>query len=111
MELKINIYEKGQVVKTHRTNDYEVELGICEDLVQILHLEKFTEETLKDISVSEVVNTIIYNFDKFIELLHEIFPELTEEERRHIRLTELKDLFVNLAKYTINNLFNLSRKN
>lgn len=110
MELKLNIYKRGQIVKTYTTTTYDITLGTCEDLLAILGLEKFaSEEALAQLEVSKVIDLVVKNYDKFIELLHDIFPDLTEEERRHIKLIELKDLLVGIAKDTINRLFNLNK--
>lgn len=112
MELKLNIYKRGQIVKTYTTSTYDVELGICEDLLNLLQLEKYADaDKLGNIPVSDIVGIVVKNYDKFIDLLHDIFPELTEEERRHIKLVELKDLFIALAKDTVTKLFNFSQKN
>ena len=112
MEIKLNIYKRGKVINTHIVNNYDLTLGVCEDLVGLLGLEKYsTTESLSNIPVSDLIKVVIDNFDKFVELLHEIFPDLTEEEHRGIRIIDLKDVFVAVAKDTYTRLFNLNRKN
>lgn len=112
MELKLNVYNKREIVKTHTTDTYDVELGVCEDLLKLLNLEKYAnEETLKKVPVTDIITAVMTNYDKFIELLHDIFPDLTEEERRHTKLIEIRDVFINLAKYTLKKLFDFNSKN
>ena len=111
MELKLNIYKRGQVVNTHIANSYDLTLGVCEDLIGLLNLEKYADQTPDNIPVSDIIKLVMENFDKFLELLHDIFPDLTEEEHRGIKVIELKDIFVAITKDTFNRLFNLNRKN
>ena len=112
MELKLNIYKKGQVIKTLTTSSYDLTLGVCEDLIGLLGLEKYaSQEKLNDIPVSDLIKVVVDNFDKFIELLHDVFPDLQEEDRRGIKVIELKDVLVAIAKDTMTRLFNLKTKN
>lgn len=110
MDLKLNIYNKGEVVKTLSTSTYELTLGVCEDLINLLGLEKLTENDKEDINVGQLLDLIVVQWDKFIELLHEIFPDLTEEDHRGIRVIELKDLIVVIGKDTFNRLFSFNQK-
>lgn len=113
MELKLNIYKnQREIEKTYTTDSYDLMLGTCEDLLALLGLEKYTsEEALGVIQVGDLLEVVVKNFDKFIDLLHDIFPELKEEERRRIKIKELKDVFVGVAKHSINTLFQLEGKN
>lgn len=110
MDLKLNIYKNGKVVKTLSTSTYELTLGVCEDLINLLGLGKLTEHDKEDIKVSEVADLIVVHWDKFVELLHEIFPDLNEEDHRGIRVIELKDLIVTIGKDTFKRLFSFNQK-
>lgn len=110
MDLKLNIYKKGEVVKTLSTSTYELTLGVCEDLINLLGLGKLTEVDKEDIKVSELSELIVVHWDKFIELLHEVFPDLTEEDHRGIRVIDLKEVIVTIGKDTFKRLFNFNKK-
>lgn len=110
MDLKLNIYNKGEVVKTLTTSTYELTLGVCEDLINLLGLGKLTENDKEDIKVSELSELIVVHWDKFIDLLHEVFPDLTEEDHRGIRVIDLKEVIVTIGKDTFKRLFNFNKK-
>lgn len=110
MELKLNIKKRGQVIKTYTANTYDIPVGVCEDLIKLIGIERFTDSE-SEIPVGEIITLVIQNLDSFMELLHDIFPELTEEERRLISIFELRDFFIEIAKDTIKRLFDFNRKN
>lgn len=114
MELKLNIKKRGQVIKTYTTNTYDIPLGVCEDLINLIGIERFVKEGDSEeitIPVGEIITIVVQNLDTFKELLHDIFPELTEEERRQVSIFDLRDFFIELAKDAFTRLFNFSRKN
>ncbi len=112
MEFKLNIKKRGQIIKTYTANSYDLTLGVCEDLLNLLNLDEFSNgDKLKDVEVNKVLDLVVKNYGKFIEIVHEIFPELTEEERRYITVYDLRDLIVAVAKDTLQRLFNFNRKN
>ena len=90
MELKLNIYKnQKEIEKTYKVDTYDLMLGTCEDILNLLGLDKYTsEEALGAIPVADLLELIVKNYDKFIDLLHDIFPDLTESERRKIKVKE-----------------------
>lgn len=116
MELKLNIWGKANkqrvILKTYTATTYDLMLGTCDDLIGLLELEKYTDERkVAEVPVNEILQLIIKNYDKFIDLLHDIFPDLTEEDHKGIKVSELKDVFLGVAKHTLGGLFNLKTKN
>lgn len=110
--MKLNIWKnQKEIEKTYECNSYDLMLGTCSDVIKLLELEKYISVDSKDIPLNDITVIVIKNWDKFVELLHDIFPELTKDEERKIKITEVKDLIVELARYTFGQLFNLSKKN
>ena len=109
MELKLNIKKRGETLKTYTVNTYDIPLGVCEDLIKLIGLERFTEN--EGINVNDIINIVMKNWDTFMELLHDIIPDLTEAERRCISIFELRDFFIEIAKDTFKRLFDFNRKN
>jgi len=112
MEFKLNIKKRGQIIKTYIANSYDLTLGVCEDLLNLLNLDEFSNsDKLKDVEVNKMLDLVVKNYGKFIEIVHEIFPELTEEERRYITVYDLRDLIIAIAKDTLQRLFKFNQKN
>ena len=45
MELKLNTYKHGKVVKTYKTNDFTLTTGTCEDVLKLIDFEQFMKNT------------------------------------------------------------------
>lgn len=110
MELKLNIRNKGKVVKTYTANTYDIEMGICVNLIQLIDIEKLVDKD-GNMRVGEIVKVVVKNYKQFEELIHDIFPEMTEEEFTHVSIFDMRDFFVDLGVDVYNRLFNFSEKN
>lgn len=113
MEFTLKLKKRGQVFKTYTANTYDLTLGVCEDLLNLLKLEEIIDENgnVGDIEVSKVLQLVVKNIDQFIEILHEVFPELTDEERRYITVYDFRDFIIAIAKDTLSRLFKFNEKN
>jgi hypothetical protein len=113
MEFTLNLKKRGKIFKTYTATTYDLTLGVCEDLLNLLKLENLIDDegVVKDINLSHALQLIVKNFDQFIEILHEVFPDLTEEERRYITVYDFKDIIVAIAKDTLHRLFKFNEKN
>lgn len=89
--MKLNIYKDQKTIeKTYEAETYDIMFGTVEDLFRVL-------EDVKDISdETQIFEIVRKNWDKVSELLRDIFPGLTKEELRHVKIRELLPLFVEL---------------
>lgn len=110
MELKLPIRNKGKVVKTYTANTYDIEMGICENLIKLIEIEKLVDND-GNLRVGEIIKIVVKNYEQFKELIHDIFPEMTEEEFTHISIFDIKDFLVNLGIDVYKRLFNFTEKN
>ena len=110
MELKLNIKNKGKVVKTYTANTYDIEVKILENLIRLIDIEKLVDKD-GNLRVGEIVKIVVKNYDEFKELIHDVFPEMTDEEYLHISIFDLKDFFVDLGIDVYKRLFNFTEKN
>ena len=113
MEFTLNLKKRGQIFKTYTANTYDLTLGVCEDLVNLLKLENLINDDgeIKDIEVTHALQLVLKNYDQFIEILHEVFPELTDEERRYVTVFDFRDFIIAIAKDTLSRLFKFNEKN
>lgn len=92
--MKINIYKsQTEVAKTYETETYDVMYGTVEDALAIL------DELGANASTDEIFKAITKNRDKLNNLILDIFPEMTSEELRMVKLKELVPFFVELFTY------------
>lgn len=85
MEIKLNIYRadnKAEVEKTYTVNGYDLMMGTVDDFVNIIDLEKLHDNTA-------LVGMIVNAYKELVPLVMDVFPELTEEEYRRIKTSEL----------------------
>lgn len=100
MELKLNIYDKKTVVKTYKTESYDLMFGTIEDLINILDLENVN---LNDDSslISVVTKFITGGMDIIKPLLKDIFEGLSDDELRKTKLSEIATVLVNVVVFAV----------
>lgn len=89
--LKLNIYKnQREIEKTLEAESYDLMFGTVEDLLQIFDVDSLTD----NMKIAEMVFTC---FNELKPLLKDIFPELTDEDTRNIKIKELIPLFINIC--------------
>lgn len=108
MELKLNVYKNGKVVKTYTTNDFVLTTGTCEDVLNLVDIDKLTSGGLDDQKLGfEILNTVKKSFPTFKPFLQDIFNGLTEKEFRQTSIKEVAQVVIQIVKFTINELYNV----
>lgn len=103
--MKLNVYKnQKEIEKTYEVDTYDLMYGTVEDILGIF-------DELEDYSNNmEIFKVVQKNRTKLNDLLMDVFPGITEEELRHIKLKELVPLFLELFAY-VKNSFGGSEKN
>lgn len=104
MELKINIYEKSKIVKTYISNDFMLTTGVCEDILNLLDFDNFTNVKDQTKLGLEVIKIVQKSFTKFKPFLIDIFEGLTEEEFRNTSIKEVAGVVLAIFNHTISEL-------
>ncbi|MCR0569363.1 hypothetical protein MKC54_10970 [[Clostridium] innocuum] len=99
--MKLDIYKGRKIIRTVKTDAYDISLGTVEDVLHILDDISMTDELSPQEEVRIMYNLVRQNFDKLKALLLDMFIEdgLTEEELKHVRLKDMIPLFVELLAY------------
>lgn len=106
-ELRLNIYEGGNskhAIKTFRAEGYDLMLGTVEDIMEVIDIDKAQDKT-------ELAKMVVSGYRKLMPLIKDIFPEITEEELRKVKIKELIPLFFDIAKNIAEDLELLQQKN
>ena len=92
--MKLNIYKDQKTVeKTYEIDNYDLMYGTVEDVLSIFDdIEDYTDNM-------QIFKVIQKNRQKLNDLLQDIFPDLTDEELRRIKLKELIPVFMGLFTY------------
>jgi hypothetical protein len=110
MELKLNIYvdrKLKEVEKTYVVNDFELSTGACEDLLNIINIDMFdgSLEALSDESkLAEMLKMIVGGVSVFKDILKDVFDELTDDEIKRTRTSEIIKCVASIIKYSITGL-------
>lgn len=100
MELKLNIYEKREIVKTYTAETYELMFGTVEDLINTLDLENVDLDDKS--SMLQLVSRMVMNgLDIIKPLLKDIFEGLTDEELRHTKVNDIAMVMIEVVKFAV----------
>lgn len=92
--MKLNVYKnQKEVEKTFETDAYDLMYGTVEDVLAIFdEIDDLTDNM-------KLFGVIQKNRTKLNDLLLDIFPDMTEEDLRKVKLKDLIPLFMDLFNY------------
>lgn len=100
MDLKLNIYDKKQVIKTYTTDEYDLMYGTLEDIFNALDLDNL--DSTDDVKLIKfTAKAVMKNKDIINHLLKDIFDGLTDDELRQTKIKEIAAILVKVVKFTI----------
>lgn len=109
MELKLNIYGRsGEVVKTYTANDFTLKTGVCEDVMELVDIDKLTSGNISNQMLGvEIIKIVAKSFNKIKPFMQDIFEGLTDEEYRNTSLEDVGKVVISVVKFTINRLYSV----
>ena len=103
-DLKLNIYDGKSIEKTYVAEEIDIMFGTVEDLLDVIDFDNLNDE-------KEVVKVVIKTLNNLKPFLKQIFDGLTDDEIKRTKVKELIPLFVDIVKYTMDELKALMSKN
>lgn len=92
--MKLNVYKnQKEIEKTYEVAAYDLMYGTVEDVLSIFDEIDDLNDNMK------IFGVIQKNRTKLNDLIMDIFPDMTEEDLRKIKLKELVPLFIELFYY------------
>lgn len=92
--MKLNVYKnQTEVAKTFETDAYDLMYGTAEDILNVLDAldgEKGEKE------IFAVINK---NREKLNDLILDVFPDMTQEDLRGVKVKELIPFFIELFTF------------
>ena len=99
-KLLLKIYDNSgkTVVKSFESSPYDLMFGTVMRLMEILNIEKMDNQL-------EMLKTIYNAWDEIKEVLSGVFPDVTEEDWKNVKVKELLPLILEIAKISISEMF------
>lgn len=102
--LTLNVYahdlETGRtsqtdVAKTVTAEAYDIMFGTVEDILSLL------DAVRDDSDNNEIIRAVVENWDKLCVLLLDVFPDLTRDDLKHIKVRDVIPVMVELFRYVV----------
>jgi DNA replicative helicase MCM subunit Mcm2 (Cdc46/Mcm family) len=96
-EIRLNIYKqnnKNEIEKTYIANGYDLMLGTVEDFINIIDVDKLNDQ-------KAVIQMVINGYNQIKPLLKDVFPEITDDEFKRVKVKELALTIVQIGTAAI----------
>ena len=108
MELRLNVYDGTEVVKTYVSQDFELLTGTCEDILKIIDTQKVIELMNSGDELGKfLLKKVVIQYEDFKPILMRAFNGITEEEYRNTRMAEVGNIIVCIIVYSVQQLFSI----
>ena len=109
--MKLNIYNKRQVVKTYEADSYDLPFGVIEDVADVIKLDTIQTGSNAEL-IKMAADVVLRCKDTVKDLMKDIFDGITDEELKTAKVTEMARVLIEVVKYTGEQLNKgLTRKN
>lgn len=101
MEFKLNIYDGKTVEKTYRSNDFVLTVGVAEDILKLIEVDKFAGNLDDTATLIEIIKIVKGAFNSFNPMMKGVFDGLTDDEFARADIIEIAVVVIDILKYTI----------
>ena len=91
IELKTYDRETKQLKKTFTTDSIDLMFGTVEDILSVIDLEKLNDKT-------ETAKMIVMAWKELKPFLKDVFPGLTDEDIKGVKINEMIPVFMEIFK-------------
>ena len=98
-EIKLNIYNRKtkEIEKTYCVDSVDLMFGTVEDIINVIDVDKLNDR-------GEAAKMIIAAWGQLKPFLKDIFPELTDEEIKGIKINEMIPVFFDIFRAISENM-------
>ena len=97
ISLKIYDKDKKTVKKVYTNDTYELMFGTVEDIMSIIDVDKASDKT-------QLTKMLLEGFNQLKDLLKDVFPGITDEELKNVKVKDLIPVFVEICKSIVDDL-------
>jgi hypothetical protein len=118
MDLKLNIYKHGKIVKTYNSNTHFLPFFVCDEILNIVDVEALGQnintyiKSPKDFNSKLGFGLTLYSMvQKLLPIIKpfllDIFEGLTEDELKYADTKELISIIMEIVNFTVSGLFDV----
>ena len=104
MQLNLNIYRGREIEKVYTADEYDIMFGTVEDLINLIDVDSLTGGKTDADFVGAVAALLKGGISSVRSLLKEIFPEVTDDELKRVKMKDVVATLVNVLKYGFVNM-------
>lgn len=101
MEFKLDVYDGREVVKTFVADERDVTVGICEDVLRMVDVERLPMMGTDPAAAEAVTASFIRAFMQFREVAKRLFPDMTDEDYRRCLPADVGAVMMGLVTYSL----------
>lgn len=100
--LVLKIYDNTgkNVIKSYESSTYDLMFGTVMSLMEVLKIEDMNNQM-------EMLKTIYEAWDEIKSVLSAVFPDVTNEDWKHVKIKELLPIILEIAKFSITEIFTI----
>ena len=100
--LILKIYGDGgkTVVKSHEAKTYDLMFGTVMKLMDLLKIEDVENNM-------EILKILHGAWDEIKSVLAEVFPEVTDDDWKHVKVKELLPIIIGIAKFAVKDMMSI----
>lgn len=92
--IELNVYDStGAIVKTSEANIIDIEFGTIRSIMKLLKVENIDD-------FGELLGTVYEAWDQLVDVLGQIFPDMTYDDWNHVKIRELIPAVVEILRYS-----------
>ena len=100
--ITLDIYKDKKVEKTYSVDSYDLMYGTVEDFVSIIDFDKVDDK-------NELAKMVVNGFGKLKPLLKDVFPEITDDELKRTKVSDLVSCIMQIASSVADSLGHLGK--
>ena len=105
-KIELNIYKAGsktEVEKTLSVEGYDLMFGRVMDFMRLFKLENLNDE-------NALFRTISESYSEIVDFLKDVFPDLTDEDLRRVKVADLIPVIVGIGGAVMNSIRPLNKQ-
>lgn len=111
MEIKLDIYNKRNIVKTYKTDTFDLMTGTIEDLLDVIDFDGLSSSNITVDTALLIGKMVSKCASKLKPFLKDIFDGITDDEIRNTRIKDVILVFVAVFQYGFMELGGISNGN
>lgn len=98
--MKLDIYNKNNIVKTYTVDKYAIKFFTVEDFFETIKIDELKSTNDDDI-FKLVLKALPGSMPIIKQLIQDVFDDISEDEIRNTRMQDITTLIVDIVKYSI----------